>query len=96
MYRRINPFVDRKFHFPFKCINFGIYIYIYNGDKKLYWCRNASFNSSLIRWRKLITLLYAMVSSLLTHLSVGSSFNFQKYIQRSLEDDFKIIVGIRY
>ncbi|KAK4730277.1 hypothetical protein R3W88_023265 [Solanum pinnatisectum] len=28
------------------------------------------------------------------HLAPGSKFNFQKYIKRSLEDDFKVIVGI--
>ncbi|KAK1441592.1 hypothetical protein QVD17_07603 [Tagetes erecta] len=28
------------------------------------------------------------------HLGPGSQFNFQKYIKRSLEDDFKVIVGI--
>ncbi|ONK57231.1 uncharacterized protein A4U43_C10F17950 [Asparagus officinalis] len=28
------------------------------------------------------------------HLAPGSKFNFQKYILRSLEDDFKIVVGI--
>ncbi|KAI9200979.1 hypothetical protein LWI28_016048 [Acer negundo] len=28
------------------------------------------------------------------HLAPGSRFNFQKYIKRSLEDDFKIVVGI--
>ncbi|KAK9049961.1 hypothetical protein SSX86_031070 [Deinandra increscens subsp. villosa] len=28
------------------------------------------------------------------HLTPGSHFNFQKYIKRSLEDDFKVIVGI--
>ncbi|KAI3724709.1 hypothetical protein L2E82_36495 [Cichorium intybus] len=28
------------------------------------------------------------------HLAPGSTFNFQKYIKRSLEDDFKVIVGI--
>ncbi|KAJ8629314.1 hypothetical protein MRB53_022637 [Persea americana] len=28
------------------------------------------------------------------HLSPGTKFNFQKYIKRSLEDDFKVIVGI--
>ncbi|KAH1067097.1 hypothetical protein J1N35_032084 [Gossypium stocksii] len=38
-----------------------------------------------------LTLRHGFVA---THLSIGSSFNFQKYIQRSLEDDFKIIVGI--
>ncbi|EXB70344.1 MLO-like protein 8 [Morus notabilis] len=27
------------------------------------------------------------------HLAPGSKFNFQKYIKRSLEDDFKIVVG---
>ncbi|KAF5753113.1 MLO-like protein 10 isoform X2 [Tripterygium wilfordii] len=29
------------------------------------------------------------------HLSPGSRFNFQKYIKRSLEDDFKTVVGVR-
>ncbi|PNY08579.1 MLO-like protein 8-like [Trifolium pratense] len=28
------------------------------------------------------------------HLSPGSKFNFQKYIKRSLEDDFKVVVGV--
>lgn len=28
------------------------------------------------------------------HLAPGSKFNFQKYIMRSLEDDFKVVVGI--
>ncbi|XP_028795299.1 MLO-like protein 10 [Neltuma alba] len=28
------------------------------------------------------------------HLSPGSKFNFQKYIKRSLEDDFKIVMGV--
>ncbi|XVF62328.1 hypothetical protein PTKIN_Ptkin08bG0208300 [Pterospermum kingtungense] len=30
------------------------------------------------------------------HLAPGSKFDFQKYIKRSLEDDFKIVVGVRY
>ncbi|KAF6154308.1 hypothetical protein GIB67_026764 [Kingdonia uniflora] len=29
------------------------------------------------------------------HLASGSKFDFQKYIKRSLEDDFKVVVGIR-
>jgi mlo protein len=28
------------------------------------------------------------------HLAPGTKFDFQKYIKRSLEDDFKVIVGI--
>ncbi|KAM1810025.1 hypothetical protein ACFX12_026839 [Malus domestica] len=28
------------------------------------------------------------------HLGAGSKFNFQKYIKRSLEDDFKVVVGV--
>ncbi|KAH0917215.1 hypothetical protein HID58_024875 [Brassica napus] len=28
------------------------------------------------------------------HLAPGSQFNFQKYIKRSLEDDFKLVVGV--
>jgi mlo protein len=30
------------------------------------------------------------------HLSPNAKFDFQKYIKRSLEDDFKVVVGIRY
>lgn len=30
------------------------------------------------------------------HLAPGTKFNFQKYIKRSLEDDFKVVVGVRY
>ncbi|GJU45983.1 MLO-like protein 8, partial [Tanacetum coccineum] len=29
------------------------------------------------------------------HLAPGNKFNFQKYIKRSLEDDFQVVVGIR-
>ncbi|XP_021910802.1 MLO-like protein 10, partial [Carica papaya] len=28
------------------------------------------------------------------HLAPGSKFDFQKYIKRSLEDDFKVVVGV--
>ncbi|XP_058090570.1 MLO-like protein 10 isoform X2 [Magnolia sinica] len=31
---------------------------------------------------------------IVVHLAPGTKFNFQKYIKRSLEDDFKVIVGI--
>ncbi|KAL8158785.1 hypothetical protein V2J09_000322, partial [Rumex salicifolius] len=31
-----------------------------------------------------------------THLSARAAFNFQKYIMRSLEDDFKVVVGVSY
>lgn len=37
-----------------------------------------------------------MVLLLQVHLAPGSKFDFQKYIKRSLEDDFKVIVGIRW
>ncbi|KAK9053467.1 hypothetical protein SSX86_030101 [Deinandra increscens subsp. villosa] len=37
------------------------------------------------------TMRHAFIS---VHLAPGSQFNFQKYIKRSLEDDFKVIVGI--
>ncbi|KAL2664458.1 hypothetical protein AAZV13_02G161100 [Glycine max] len=30
------------------------------------------------------------------HLAPGSKFNFQKYIKRSLEDDFKVVVRVRF
>lgn len=38
-----------------------------------------------------LTLRHGFISA---HLSTNNSFNFQKYIQRSLEDDFKAVVGI--
>ncbi|KHN20092.1 MLO-like protein 5 [Glycine soja] len=34
------------------------------------------------------------VSFYFVHLAPGSKFDFQKYIKRSLEDDFKVVVGI--
>ncbi|KAI3682048.1 hypothetical protein L2E82_50196 [Cichorium intybus] len=37
------------------------------------------------------TLRHGFISA---HLSRSGSFNFRKYIQRSLEDDFKLVVGI--
>ncbi|PON53981.1 Mlo-related protein [Parasponia andersonii] len=38
-----------------------------------------------------LTLRHGFISA---HLSTNHSFNFQKYIERSLEDDFKVVVGI--
>lgn len=34
--------------------------------------------------------------NLKTHLSEGSKFDFQKYIERALEKDFGVVVGMRY
>uniref|UniRef100_A0A164XSQ4 MLO-like protein n=1 Tax=Daucus carota subsp. sativus TaxID=79200 RepID=A0A164XSQ4_DAUCS len=38
-----------------------------------------------------LTMRHGFIS---VHLSPGTKFDFQKYIKRSLEDDFKVIVGI--
>ncbi|VFQ90832.1 unnamed protein product [Cuscuta campestris] len=38
-----------------------------------------------------LTLRNGFISA---HLAPGSKFNFQKYIKRSLEDDFKVVVGV--
>ncbi|CAA3032549.1 MLO 8 [Olea europaea subsp. europaea] len=38
-----------------------------------------------------MTLRHGFIS---VHLAPGSKFNFQKYIKRSLEDDFKTVVGV--
>ncbi|PSS29977.1 MLO-like protein [Actinidia chinensis var. chinensis] len=38
-----------------------------------------------------LTLRHGFIS---VHLAPGSKFNFQKYIKRSLEDDFKTVVGV--
>lgn len=38
---------------------------------------------------------YSKTFVLQVHLAPGMKFDFQKYIKRSLEDDFKVVVGIR-
>ncbi|CAL5436007.1 unnamed protein product [Camellia sinensis] len=38
-----------------------------------------------------LTLRHGFIAA---HLSTNNTFNFQKYIQRSLEEDFKVVVGI--
>ncbi|KAM6578828.1 hypothetical protein CsatB_030665 [Cannabis sativa] len=40
-----------------------------------------------------LTLRHGFISAHLTN-TTNNSFNFQKYIERSLEDDFKVVVGI--
>ncbi|KAG0457377.1 hypothetical protein HPP92_022534 [Vanilla planifolia] len=44
-----------------------------------------------VRKADYLTLRHGFIN---VHLAPGSKFNFQKYIKRSLEDDFKIVVGI--
>ncbi|XP_057954438.1 MLO-like protein 3 isoform X2 [Malania oleifera] len=38
-----------------------------------------------------LTLRHGFISA---HLSTNNSFDFQKYIQRTLDDDFKVVVGV--
>ncbi|XP_020578094.1 MLO-like protein 9 [Phalaenopsis equestris] len=44
-----------------------------------------------VRKADYLTLRHGFIN---VHLAPGSKFNFQKYIKRSLEDDFKVVVGI--
>ncbi|KAL0920305.1 hypothetical protein M5K25_009430 [Dendrobium thyrsiflorum] len=44
-----------------------------------------------VRKADYLTLRHGFIN---VHLAPGSNFNFQKYIKRSLEDDFKVVVGI--
>ncbi|KAK3232032.1 hypothetical protein Dsin_003913 [Dipteronia sinensis] len=44
-----------------------------------------------VRKADYLTMRHGFIS---VHLAPGSRFNFQKYIKRSLEDDFKVVVGI--
>lgn len=44
-----------------------------------------------VRRADFLTMRHGFIS---VHLAPGSKFNFQKYILRSLEDDFKVVVGI--
>ncbi|CAO2833703.1 unnamed protein product [Amaranthus hypochondriacus] len=45
-----------------------------------------------VRRSNYLALRHGFVS---VHLAPGSKFDFQRYIKRSLEDDFKVVVGIR-
>ena len=51
---------------------------------------------------KFPTLLYLImfqikpILNMQAHFAPNSKFNFHKYIKRSLEDDFKVVVGIRF
>ncbi|KAF8108844.1 hypothetical protein N665_0104s0157 [Sinapis alba] len=44
-----------------------------------------------VRKSDYLTMRHGFIS---VHLAPGMKFNFQKYIKRSLEDDFKVVVGI--
>ncbi|KAF6169868.1 hypothetical protein GIB67_034260, partial [Kingdonia uniflora] len=44
-----------------------------------------------VRKSDYLTMRHGFIS---IHLAPGSKFDFQKYIKRSLEDDFKVVVGI--
>ncbi|XP_078155518.1 MLO-like protein 9 isoform X2 [Carex rostrata] len=44
-----------------------------------------------VRQTDYLTLRHGFINA---HLNPGMKFNFQKYIKRSLEDDFKVVVGI--
>ncbi|KAF3321093.1 MLO-like protein 10 [Carex littledalei] len=46
-----------------------------------------------VRKTDYLTLRHGFINA---HLNPGMKFNFHKYIKRSLEDDFKVVVGIRY
>ncbi|KAL1194033.1 MLO-like protein 9 [Cardamine amara subsp. amara] len=45
-----------------------------------------------VRKSDYLTMRHGFIS---VHLAPGMKFDFQKYIKRSLEDDFKVVVGIR-
>ena len=47
--------------------------------------------------QKLFCFFFLIIEWVQAHLPAGSEarFDFQKYIQRSLEEDFKAVVGIR-
>ena len=64
---------------------------------------NASIISKTLIYKRTKFVLNILLQKLITfsqilqaHLSTNTSFNFQKYIERSLEDDFKVVVGIRF
>ncbi|KAK2660928.1 hypothetical protein Ddye_007461 [Dipteronia dyeriana] len=65
-----------------------------------YWMRNPfsfyviCFFRQFIRSVRKADYLTMRHGFITVHLAPGSRFNFQKYIKRSLEDDFKVVVGI--
>ncbi|KAJ3672299.1 hypothetical protein LUZ60_007020 [Juncus effusus] len=65
-----------------------------------FWNRNnvafyfASFFRQFFRSVRKADYLAMRHGFITVHLAPGSKFDFQKYIKRSLEDDFKVVVGI--
>ncbi|CAA3005841.1 MLO-like protein 9 [Olea europaea var. sylvestris] len=69
-------------------------------DHTSFWTRNPILFYTVCFYRQFfrsvrkadyLTMRHGFIS---VHLAPGSKFDFQKYIKRSLEDDFKVIVGI--
>ncbi|KAF3338208.1 MLO-like protein 8 [Carex littledalei] len=59
-------------------------------------CTDVSFFRQFIRSVRKTDYLILRHGFINAHLNARMKFNFQKYIKRTLEDDFKVMVGIRY
>jgi hypothetical protein len=72
---------------------YDIETWIYHGALRIYTCTRI-----LSPWQGILVIRVTMSCYFLqAHLAPGSEtrFNFQKYISRSLDEDFKVVVGIR-
>ena len=45
---------------------------------------------------KFYSFIHGYINNHFIHFSANNKFNFQKYIKRSLDDDFKRVIGIRF
>ncbi|PQQ15295.1 MLO-like protein 8 [Prunus yedoensis var. nudiflora] len=59
-----------------------------------YKCKTGCFFRQFFRSVSRSDYLTVRNGFITVHLGPGSKFNFQKYIKRSLEDDFKVVVGV--
>lgn len=67
----------------------------------IYHCKLLVFNLHASYWTTKSCIIFRIINKCFglkeqAHLSPNSKFNFHKYIKRSLEDDFKVVVGISY
>ncbi|KAG5542615.1 hypothetical protein RHGRI_022216 [Rhododendron griersonianum] len=66
-----------------------------SADSSAKGCKTVCFFRQFLRSVRKADYLAMRHGFISVHLAPGSKFDFQKYIKRSLEDDFKVVVGIR-
>ncbi|KAK6926811.1 Mlo-related protein [Dillenia turbinata] len=102
---KLNQFISTLFceflPFSYSHVHLNVYIYIYIYLYSLIKLMNVTLESEQRCFLRqffhsvakvdYLTLRHGFIAA---HCPSNQSFNFQKYIERSLEDDFKVVVGI--